>query len=114
MTEATEKSCRKAPRQHQTPPPGYIFMGDTIDATGRPVPGIATRLGISVSTYKKWRMAGKGPVTFQLGKRTVAPIDAVEQYLAAQADAAAHPSHDSRPAESRVRVGKADAPAPSF
>lgn len=92
---------RKHPT-HQTPPTGYIFMEDTLDADGRPVLGIATRLGISVSTYKKWRMRGIGPVTFKHGKRTVARITAVEEYLAAQAHAASQPSHDSRPAEPRI------------
>lgn len=87
---------------HQTPPPGYIFMEDAVGSDGRLVPGIATRLGISVSTYKKWRMRGIGPATFKHGKRTVATLTAVEEYLAAQADAAAQPSRDSRPAEPRI------------
>jgi hypothetical protein len=70
-------------KTHQKPPPGLIFMEDYTDENGNVlVPGIATRLGISVSTYKKWRMAGAGPMTTKHGKRVVARVDVVDAYVA--------------------------------
>jgi hypothetical protein len=59
-------------RQTQKPPPGFVFIEDYVDDDGNVTPGVATRLGISVSTYKKWRLAKKGPQTFRHGKRVMA------------------------------------------
>lgn len=90
-------------RQHQKPPPGFCFAQDSEDNDGNVVPGIATRLGITYSTYRKWRMAGKGPETVPLGKRVAARIAAVEDYLDHLAPVTADRS-ESRPAEPRRRA----------
>ncbi|MBB1252877.1 hypothetical protein H3146_05785 [Streptomyces sp. OF3] len=82
------------------PPEGYIYIDDVETETGT-ILGIASRLGIAPSTYRKWRMAGIGPRTFRNGKRVLASVDAVDEYLAEQARAAGA-SHDSRPAEPRI------------
>jgi len=91
-------------KQHQKPPPGFCFAQDSTDDDGNVVAGIATRLGITYGTYRKWRMAGKGPATLTLGKRTAARITAVEDYLTQLEEAGAHhvDSYDARPAEPRV------------
>lgn len=62
--------------QSTSPPPGLIYIKDT-DAG----PGIASRLGISPSTYRKWRMKKRGPSSFVLGGRVVARVEAVAEYL---------------------------------
>ena len=80
---------------HQKPPPGLIFIDDFTGDDGTVTPGIASRLGISSSTYRKWRMAGKGPESFLLGKKVVAREDAVATYLAGLEKAA----QDARSAE---------------
>jgi 3-methyladenine DNA glycosylase Mpg len=90
-------------RQHQKPPPGFCFAQDSKDNDGNVVPGIATRLGITYSTYRKWRMAGKGPDVVRIGKCNAARIEAVEAYLNHLAPAPAA-SHESRPAEPRRRA----------
>lgn len=90
-------------QQHQKPPPGFIFIADYVDDDGTVLPGIASRLGITVSTYRKWCMAGKGPETLRLGKRVMARVDAVDRYLNGLEQAAREP-HDNpemRPAEPR-------------
>jgi len=83
------------------PPPGLIFVEDSKDESGERILGIASRLGITYSTYRKWRMAGKGPDTFFLGKRIVAREEAVEAYIAEQERAAREPSEEARPPEPR-------------
>lgn len=60
-----------------SPPPGLIYIRDT--AAG---PGIATRLGVTPGTIRKWRCAGRGPDTFRIGGRVVAHIAVVEAYAA--------------------------------
>ncbi|MET9952360.1 helix-turn-helix domain-containing protein [Streptomyces sp. NPDC006339] len=60
-----------------SPPPGLIYIEDT--AAG---PGIATRLGIAPGTVRRWRSLGQGPATFRIGKKVVARISAVEDFLA--------------------------------
>lgn len=62
-----------------SPPPGMIWIGDTPAG-----PGIASRLGIRPGTYRKWRMRGIGPRTFQMGRRVVARIQTVEEWIAQQ------------------------------
>jgi predicted DNA-binding transcriptional regulator AlpA len=79
------------------PPPGYLFIHDT-DAG----PGIASHLGITVSTYRKWRMAGNGPEAFKLGKFVAARESAVHEWIAEQERAAQAPKHEMRPPEPRV------------
>lgn len=94
-------------RQCQKPPPGLVFIEDYTADDGTVIPGIASRLGISPSTYRKWRMAGIGPETFRVGKRVVARVEAVEDYLT-DLERAAHEARgienpECRPAEPRVR-----------
>lgn len=95
----------------QPPPDGIVWIEDYRDPDTNKVliPGIATRLGISHSTYRKWRMRDQGPATFVLGKKVAARIDAIEAYLTSLHRAAvegaqaarAEAEHDSRPAEAR-------------
>ena len=79
------------------PPPGILFVHDT-DAG----PGIASHLGITVSTYRKWRMAGYGPPTFKLGKYVAARESSVQEWIAEQERAALAPKHEMRPPEPRM------------
>jgi hypothetical protein len=66
----------------QAPPAGIVWIKDYSSRDGSVlIPGIATRLGISPSTYRKWRMRNEGPVTFIIGKKVAARIDAVESFL---------------------------------
>ncbi len=92
--------------KHQKPPPGFVFIEDYEEDDGTVTAGVATRLGITVSTYKKWRMAGKGPVMFRHGKRLVARETAVDAWLAGLGEvdeqAAEAAEHDARPPEPRV------------
>lgn len=63
---------------------------------------IAERLGITYDTYRKWRMAGKGPRTFSDGKYVWARESAVEEWWAERERAAAEPKHEMRPPEPRL------------
>lgn len=100
------------PRQyrHQKLPPGFLFLDDYTDDDGNVTPGVASRLGITVSTYKKWRMAGKGPEMFRHGKRLMARVEVVDAWLAdlghdaaALAEVVAETAaHDARPPEPRI------------
>jgi len=100
-------------RKIQPPPAGIVWARDYRSDDGQVfIPGIATRLGISYETYRKWRMRDQGPVTFPLGQRVAARIEDIDAYLAglhraaveeAQA-VAAEAAHDSRPAEIRTTV----------
>ncbi|MFJ9889844.1 helix-turn-helix transcriptional regulator [Streptomyces sp. NPDC091287] len=65
-------------RTRPSPPPGLIYIGDS--ASG---PGIASRLGITPGTVRKWRSAGRGPQTFKVGGRVVAREHVVTEYIAA-------------------------------
>ncbi len=102
---------------HQKLPPGFLFLDDYTDEDGTVTPGVASRLGISVSTYKKWRLAGKGPAMFRHGKRLVARVEVVEAYLAGIGQDAGAPDeaaeHDARPAEARVGRQRPGSPKPS-
>lgn len=80
------------------PPPGLLYIEDSPDGT----PGIARRLGITPGTYRKWRMAGKGPEAFVLSKKVVARVEAVDAYIAEREQAAMRPKPEMRPAEPRV------------
>lgn len=94
----------------QPPPDGIVWIEDYTSEDGSVlIPGIASRLGISHSTYRKWRMRGEGPASFVLGKKVAARIEAIEAYLAsleqaaldAAQVAAERAAHDVRPAELR-------------
>ncbi|MFE3657210.1 hypothetical protein [Streptomyces sp. NPDC059165] len=94
----------------QPPPEGTVWIEDYRDDDGNVVtPGIATRLGISNSTYRKWRMRSQGPVTFLIGKKVAARIQDVEAYIASLHQAAVEAAqsasvaaaHDMRPPEPR-------------
>lgn len=94
------------------PPPGIVWIEDYRDPnTGEVVTaGIASRIGISPSTYRKWRMRGEGPRTFNLGKKVAARISAIEEWLNGLDEAAgrqmeadqATAERDGRPAEPRI------------
>ena len=93
-------------RQHQKPPSGFIYIEDYVDDDGTVLPGIASRLGISVSTYRKWRMAGLGPDTIRPRSRVMAREDAVERYLSSLEQSARELdcNPEMRPAEPRRRA----------
>lgn len=85
---------------HQKPPTGFAFIEDYLDEDGNViVPGIATRLGISPSTYRKWRMAKKGPLTTLHGKKVMASFTAIAAYFDRLERDAGQPSHETRPPE---------------
>jgi hypothetical protein len=86
----------------QKPPPGMVFIEDYEEDDGTVTPGIATRLGVTPSSYRKWRMAGKGPLTFFLGKRVAARVEAVDAWIAEQEQAALRPNPETRPPEPRL------------
>lgn len=96
----------------QPPPPaGFVWIEDYHREDGTVLVGIATRLGISPSTYKKWRMRDQGPPTIRVGgKKVAARIEAIEQYLTRLEQAAIEEAqrateqaaHDMRPAELRT------------
>lgn len=87
----------------QKPPPGIVFIEDYVSDDGEEkIPGIATRVGVTPSSYRKWRMAGKGPLTFPLGKRVAALIKDVDAWLAEQYRAGIEPTEDERPPEPLV------------
>lgn len=87
----------------QKPPKGYAWIDDYVNEAGEvEVPGIASRCGVTVSTFRKWRMAGKGPQAFPLGKKVAARIEAINAWLAEQERQATDPTAESRPAEARL------------
>lgn len=94
----------------QPPPAGCAWIEDYRSEDGSVfIPGIASRLSITPSTYRKWRMRGDGPPTFFLAKKVAARIEAIEQYLADLEQSAIEEAqratrqaaHDMRPAELR-------------
>jgi hypothetical protein len=94
--------------QKQKPPPGTCFMEDyTNEETGEVIDGIATRLSLSVSAYKKWRMRGEGPHTVKYGKRVLARIEVVDAWLARLGTPEPDPvaARESRPPEPRKAPG---------
>lgn len=87
----------------QKPPTGFAFIEDYVDEDGNViVPGIATRLCISPSTYRKWRMAGKGPLTVKLGKKVMASERAITAYFERLEREAGQSSHEMRPPEAKT------------
>ncbi|MGW2594840.1 helix-turn-helix transcriptional regulator [Streptomyces sp. NPDC001515] len=94
----------------QPPPSGFVWIEDYRTGDGSVhIPGIASRLGISPSTYRKWRMRDEGPDTVRIGKKIAARITAIEDWLrsleraATQERAASRAviEHSMRPAEPR-------------
>lgn len=96
MTTITRK------RAAQKPPPGIVFGEDYIADDGTTILGIASRLGITYGTWRKWVMRGEGPDTFLLGKRRAARIEAIEDWIAEQERAALEPNRESRAPEARA------------
>ncbi|MGW2113702.1 helix-turn-helix transcriptional regulator [Streptomyces zhihengii] len=98
-------------RNVPAPPQGLAWAQDWVSPDGKTrIPGIATRLGITYNTYRKWRMRGEGPPAIKVGnKRVAASIRAIEKWLADQEQAvideaeraAGIARHDMRPAELR-------------
>lgn len=94
----------------QPPPDGFVWAQDHKSEDGRTVPGIASRLGITYSTYRKWRMRGEGPPTVVLGKKLAARVEWIDQFMAQREREAldafntsiADADHAMRPAESRL------------
>lgn len=93
----------------QAPPPGIVWIEDYRSDDGVVIPGIASRLGISPSTYRKWRMRDEGPDSFLIGKKVAARITAIEAWLHQLEQAAteeraatrAEIEREMRPAENR-------------
>lgn len=102
----------------QKPPADLIFIEDYVDETGTVIPGIASRLGITPGTFRKWRMAGKGPSCFMLGKRVAARVEAIEKWIAEQEEAALRKadevSEEMRPPEPRLYRPRTAAPRKQF
>lgn len=93
-------------RPQQKPPPGVVWIYDYKDPeTGEVIPGIASRLGISPNTFRKWRMADKGPKSFLLGKPVAAFIEDIDAWIAEQGgreyEAAVEARAEGRPPEAR-------------
>jgi hypothetical protein len=92
------------------PPEGFVWAQDYEDDDGRIVRGIASRLGITYSTYRKWRMRGEGPPTVLIGKKLAARTDWIDRYNGRRADealaafevAVQAAERSMRPAESRL------------
>lgn len=89
-------------RAAQKPPEGIVFGADYHGEDGTVIPGIASRLGLTYGTWRKWHHAGKGPATFKLGKRRAARIEAIEEWIAEQERAALEPGYESRAPETRT------------
>lgn len=89
-------------RAAQKPPEGIVFGDDYEADDGTVIAGIASRLGITYSTWRKWRMAGKGPDAFLLGKRVAARIEVIDAWIAEQEQAALTPRYECRAPETRA------------
>lgn len=89
-------------RAAQKPPEGIVFAEDYESDDGTVIPGIASRVGITYGTWRKWRMAGKGPDAFLLGKRVAARIEVIEAWIREQERAALEPNYESRAPETRA------------
>lgn len=95
---------RSRKRAQQKPPPGIVWIEDYVDPdTAAVTPGIASRVGVTPGTYRKWRMQAKGPRTFMLGKRVAAYVTEIDTWIATQADLQHQGiQHEMRPAEPRI------------
>lgn len=100
----------KAKLSVPAPPEGYVWAQDHRAADGRIVPGIASRLGITYHTYRKWRMRGETPPAVLIGKRLASRIEWIDQFNAKREKKAldaynagvADDEYSMRPAESRL------------
>jgi len=100
----------KAKLSIPAPPEGFVWAQDYETADGRIILGIASRLGITYHTYRKWRMRGETPPTVLIGKRMAARIEWVEQFNAKREQEALDAfnatakdiEYSMRPAESRL------------
>lgn len=97
----------------QKPPPGIVWIEDYTDPdTGATTVGIATRVGVTASTYRKWRMQSKGPRTFMLGKRVAAYITEIDAWITTQANVQLQSiEHEMRPPEPRITHRPSKRPA---
>jgi transposase-like protein len=88
----------------QKPPPGIVWIEDYVDKnTGEVILGIASRVGVTPSTYRKWRMQAKGPESFLLGKRVAARIASIDAWIAQQGQATQRDAQpEVKPAEPRL------------
>jgi hypothetical protein len=84
---------RKGPRP--SPPKGCLWIEDA-----------AAHLGLELTTLRKWRLLGKGPVGFKVGRYVAYKIADLDAYLDGQYQAAVAPDpvrvHESRPPEPRM------------
>ncbi|TXS14015.1 hypothetical protein EAO70_20750 [Streptomyces sp. adm13(2018)] len=100
----------KAKLSIPAPPEGFVWAQDYETADGRIILGIASRLGITYHTYRKWRMRGETPPTVRIGKRLAARIEWVDQFAAKREQEAIDAfnaavqdvEYSMRPAESRL------------
>lgn len=84
------------PRQpHSQPPapPGCVWIRDAPEL-----------IGLTVGTLRRWRLLGKGPVSFTVGSRIAYRRADLEAYVEGQYQAAAHPVAlpEMRPPEPRL------------
>lgn len=84
---------RKGPRPN--PPKGCLWMEDA-----------ATHIGVELTTLRKWRLLGKGPIGFKVGRFVTFKIADLDAYLDGQYQAAIagdpDREHDARPPEPRL------------
>jgi hypothetical protein len=83
---------RKGPKQRA--PEGCLWIEDA-----------AIRIGVTLATLRKWRVKGKGPKGFPIGRFIAYRIADLDAYLEGQYQAAMAPDPtrllESRPAEPR-------------
>ncbi|MCM8555678.1 helix-turn-helix domain-containing protein [Streptomyces sp. STCH 565 A] len=91
---------RKGARPH--PPKGCLWIEDA-----------AAHLGMEPNTLRKWRVLGKGPIGFKVGRFVTYKVTDLDDYLDSQYRAATQPDrvHDARPPEPRTRRRPARAAA---
>ena len=100
----------KAKLSVPAPPEGFVWAQDYETPDGRIVPGIASRLGITYHTYRKWRMRNETPPAVLIGKRLASRIEWIDQFNAKREKEAldaynagnANAEYAMRPAESRL------------
>lgn len=84
---------RKGPRP--SPPEGCKWIEEA-----------AAHLGLELTTLRKWRLHGKGPISFKVGRYVAYKVADLDAYLDGQYQAAIAPDtsrlHESRPAEPRT------------
>lgn len=84
---------RKGPKQKA--PEGCLWIEDA-----------APRIGVTLATLRKWRVQGKGPTGYNVGRYVAFRIADLDAYLESQYQAAIAPDparvHDSRPQQPRL------------